>query len=95
MNEPTKDDFFGSIAPDEEHLAAPEIYQGYQNSDEDRLHETRLKKLLAQIDEENGDTPQWGELPFDEQDDNKRWAELEKDFERVFEKAVILDKSSS
>ena len=64
-----------------------ECQQPYQETKEDRLHEELLKDFKAQIDEKFGAVADddLGELPFDEDADRKRWDELEKDFDRVFD----------
>lgn len=91
MNEQQNKDFFPVISAQDAHLIAPEIYQPYEETEEDRLHEQRLNEIEAQIDEKfgavasAGEEP--GELPYDEEADRKRWDALEKDFERVFDEA--------
>ncbi|MBA3601474.1 MAG: hypothetical protein H0W45_09605 [Acidobacteria bacterium] len=87
MNEPKNTDFFHEINERDAHLVAPEIYQPYQETEEDRLHEELLKDFKAQIDEKFGAVKDddLGELPFDDEADRKRWDELEKDFDRVFD----------
>ena len=90
MNTPKKTDFIPEIAPQDAHLVAPDTYQPYKDDEEDRLHEERLKEIEAQINEkfgfpESDDDP--GELPYDAEADRKRWMELEKDFDRVFDEA--------
>ncbi len=93
MNEPKHTDFFPEIDERDAHLVAPETYQPYQETEEDRLHEERLKEIEAQIDEKFGaasDDEELGELPYDEEADRKRWDELEKDFDRVFDEAKKL-----
>ncbi len=94
MNEPKHTDFFPEIDERDAHLVAPETYQPYQETEEDRLHEERLKEVEANIDEKFGavasDVEELGELPYDEEADRKRWDELEKDFDRVFDEAKKL-----
>lgn len=88
MNTPKKTDFIPEIAPQDAHLVAPDTYQPYQETEEDRLHEQRLQEIEAHLDEKFGVAEQdneLGELPYDAEADRKRWDELEKDFERVFE----------
>ncbi len=89
MNEPKNTDFFPKIDENDEILVAPEIYQPYIDSEEDLLHEKRLSEIEAQIDEKFGVSTDadLGELPYDAEADRKRWDELEKDFDRVFEEA--------
>jgi hypothetical protein len=86
MNEPKNTDFSPEINERDAHLVAPEIYQPYQETEEDRLHEELLKDFKAQIDEKFGAVKDddLGELPFDEEADRTRWDELKKDFDRVF-----------
>ena len=65
--------------------------QPYRDDEEDRLHERRLKEIEAQLNEKFGATQsddELGELPYDAEADRKRWDELEKDFDRVFEDAA-------
>ncbi len=88
MNEQKKSDFFPEIDERYAPFVAPEILQGYEETEEDRLMEARLKELSVQFDEANNDSPEWGELPYDEEADRKRWDELEKDFDRIFEGAA-------
>ncbi len=89
MNEPKDTDFFPKIDEQDETVVAPEIYQPYIDSEEDLLHEKRLNEIEAQIDEKFGISTDddLGEMPFDAEADRKRWDELEKDFDRVFEEA--------
>lgn len=89
MNEQNNTDFFPQISEQDAHLVAPEIYQPYQETEEDRLHAARLKEIEARIDEKlgAGKDEDLGELPYDAEADRKRWDELEKDFERVFDEA--------
>jgi hypothetical protein len=92
MNEPKNTDFFPEIDERDAHLLAPDTYQPYQENEEDRLHEEKLRELEAQLDEKFGavsDDEELGELPYDEEADRKRWDELEKDFDRVFEDAAL------
>jgi len=48
-----------------------------------------LNEVEAQINEKLGAVSEddLGELPFDEEADRKRWDELEKEFDRVFDEA--------
>ena len=90
MNEQKNIDFFPEIDERDETFVAPEIYQPYQDTEEDILHEERLKNLEAQINEKLGSQipdDELGELPYDAEADRKRWDELEKDFDRVFDEA--------
>lgn len=92
MNESKKTDFFPEIDEQDKTLAAPEIYQLYVDSEEDFLHEKRLNEIEAQIDEKFGVSTDddLGELPYNAEADRKRWDKLEKDFDRVFDKAERL-----
>ena len=83
MNEQKNTDFFPEISEQDAHKVAPVIYQPYQETDEDRLHDERLNELSAQTGEVD-----LGELPYDAEADRKRWDELEKDFDRIFEDAA-------
>jgi hypothetical protein len=88
MNTPKKTDFIPEIAPQDAHLVAPDTYQPYRDDEEDRLHEQRLEEIEAQINEKFGapeSDDELGELPYDAEADRKRWIELEKDFDRIFE----------
>jgi hypothetical protein len=90
MNTPRKTDFFPEIDERDAHKLAPDTYKPYQDTEEDLLHEQRLKEIRAQIDEKFGATEsdeELGELPYDAEADRKRWDELEKDFDRVFDEA--------
>ena len=89
MNEQKTTDFFPQIDGRDAHLVAPDIYQPYQETEEDRLHEERLKEFEAKLGEKFGETSddELGELPYDAEADRKRWDELEKDFDRVFHEA--------
>lgn len=93
MNEPKNTNFFPQISEPDARLVAPEIYRPYQETDEDRRHEARLEAIEAQIKEKigAGKDEVSGELPYDAQDDRKRWDALEKDFERVFDEAEKID----
>lgn len=90
MNEQKNTDFFPEISEQDAYKVAPIIYQPYQETDEDRLHEERLKEIEAQRVEKFGaaDDEELGELPYDAEADRKRWDELEKDFDRIFEDAA-------
>ena len=91
MNTPRKTDFIPEVSPQDAHLVAPDTYQSYQYDEEDRLHEQRLKEIEAQLNEKFGATQsddELGELPYDAEADRKRWDELEKDFDRIFEDAA-------
>jgi len=93
MNEPRKTDFFPIIEERDAHLVAPDIYQPYQDTEEDLLHELRLKEIKSQIDEKFGavaSDDDLGELPYDPEADRERWDKLEKDFDRVFDEAKKL-----
>ena len=92
MSEPNDRDFFPQIDEQYQTLVAPEIYQPYVDTEEDFLHEERLHEIEAQIDEKFGVSTDddLGELPYDAEADRKRWDELEKDFDRVFDKAERL-----
>jgi hypothetical protein len=87
MNEPKKTDFFPEIDERDAHLTAPDIYEPYQDTEEDLFYEESLRELEAKIHENSGAATldDLGELPFDEKADRKRWDELEKDFDRIFE----------
>lgn len=88
MNESKKTDFFPAT---NEQLA--ELSVSYQDTEEDLRREEYLRELEAQINE-NSDAAiedDLGELPYDEEADRKRWDELEKDFDRVFEEAKELN----
>ena len=91
MNEPKNTDFFPENGEKDGSHFAPEIYHSFVDSEENILHEERLKEIEAQLDEKFG-TPasddDLGELPYDAEADRKRWDKLEKDFDRVFEDAV-------
>lgn len=90
MNESKYTDFFPEIDEQDTHLAAPEIYRPFQETEEDRLREERLNELSAEIDAQLGAVSgddELGELPYDEEADRKRWDELEKDFDRLFDEA--------
>jgi len=94
MNEQKNTDFFPQIDEKGVHLVAPDIYRTFQETEEDLLHEERLKEIEAQINEQldisSGDD-ELGELSYDEEADRKRWDELEKDFDRVFDEAEKLN----
>ncbi len=91
MNTPKKTDFFPEIDERDAHRLAPDTYQPYQDTEEDLLHEQRLKEIEAQINEKFGTVASdddLGELPYNAEADRKRWDELEKDFDRIFEDAA-------
>lgn len=94
MNEQKNRDFFPEISERNAHLIAPEIYQPYEETEEDRLHEARLIEIEAQIDEKFGAAAsageELGELPYNAEADRKRWDALEKDFDRTFDEAEKL-----
>jgi len=92
MNSTKNTDFFPEINERDAHLVAPDIHQPYQDTEEDFLHEKHLNEVEAQINEKLGVVSEddLGELPFDEEADRKRWNELEKDFDRVFDEAKKL-----
>lgn len=87
MNEPKKTDFFPEIEENHSNLVAPNRYEPYQETAEDRLHDERLAEIEAIIDEKEGIFVEddLGELPFNEKADHQRWHELEKDFDRLFD----------
>lgn len=89
MNEPKRTDFFPEINENHANLVAPNIYEPYQDTAEDLLHEERLKEIEAIIKEEDGTFSEndLGELPFDKEADVQRWNELEKEFDCVFNEA--------
>ena len=88
-----KTDFFSEIDEQDLHLLAPDTYQPYQETEEDILHEKRLDELRAQINEKLGAATddELGELPYDAEADRKRWDELEKAFDRVFDEAKKIN----
>lgn len=91
MNTTSRTDFFPEIDERNAHLVAPDIHQPYQDTEEDLLHEQRLREVDAIINERLGESEPadgWGELPYDEEADRKRWDELENDFDRVFQDAA-------
>ena len=93
MNKQKEMDFFPEIDEQDTHLVAPDIYEPYQDTEEDILHEQRLKEFEAQLAEKSGaaasaNDDDLGELPYDAEADRKRWDELEKDFDRIFEDAA-------
>jgi hypothetical protein len=82
INESKKSDFFPISREQLKKLT-------YQGTEEDLLHEKYVRELEAEI-HENSDADlenNLGELPFDEEADRKRWENLEKDFDRIFEDA--------
>lgn len=89
MNTTRKTDFFPEIDEQDASLVAPDIYQPYEDTEEDLLHEQRLKEIEANLDESEPEDG-WGELPYDAEADRKRWDALEKDFDRVFGEASDL-----
>lgn len=94
MNDPKKPDFFPEIDERDAHLTAPDIYEPYQDTEEDLFYEERLKEIEANINEKLGaadSDEDLGELPFDEEADRKRWDKLDKDFDRVFDEAERLN----
>lgn len=91
MNTRKNTDFIPEVSPQDAHLVAPDTYQPYQDDDEDRQREQRLKEIEAQLDVKFGASEpedELGELPYDAEADRKRWDELEKDFDRIFEDAA-------
>lgn len=91
MNKLRNTDFIPEIAPQDAHRLATDTYQSYQDDEEDRLHEQRLQEIEEQINEKFGaveSDDELGELPYDAEADRKRWDELEKDFDRIFEDAT-------
>lgn len=91
MNTPRNANFIPEVSPEDAHLVAPDTYQPYQDDEEDQLHEQRLQEIEAQLDEKFGTSEsddELGELPYDAEADRKRWDELEKDFDRIFEDAT-------
>jgi hypothetical protein len=91
MNTPKKTDFFPEISERDAPFIAPDIYEPYQEREEDFLHEKRLRELKTEINEKLGlaaTDDELGELPYDAKADRKRWDELEKDFDRIFEDAA-------
>ena len=90
MNTPNKPDFFPEISKRDAPFVAPDIYEPYQETEEDFLHEKRLRELEAEINEKLGlaaTDDELGELPYDADADRVRWDELGKDFDRVFDEA--------
>ncbi len=86
MNEPNKTDFFPEINENLANLVAPNIYEPYQDTQEDLLHHERLAEIEANINEQDGTSSEddLGELPFDEEADRQRWSKLEGDFDCLF-----------
>lgn len=82
INQPSKNDFFPAT---DEHLA--ELSISYQDTEEDLRHQEYLRELEAKINENSDATLEddLGELPFDEEADRKRWENLEKEFDLVFD----------
>jgi hypothetical protein len=94
MNEQKHTDFFPAASERNAPLVATEIYEPYRKTEEDRVQEERLKEFEAELDEKLGAASssssaddELGELPYDAEADRKRWEELEKDFDRVFDQA--------
>lgn len=89
MNEPKKPDFFPEINDNHTNLVAPNRYAPYQDTEEDRQQDERLREIEAIIKEKDGVAfeEELGELPFDEEADVQRWNELEKEFDYVFNEA--------
>jgi hypothetical protein len=93
MKTPNKRDFIPEVSPQDAHLVAPDTYQPYEDDEDDRQHEQRLKEIEAEINVKFGAPEpdvELGELPYDAEADRKRWDELEKDFDRVFDEAKKL-----
>lgn len=92
MNDLKNTDFFPKVESQDAHLVAPEIYEPYQDREEDLLHEKRLQELQATFDEKLSPVPDddLGELPYNAEADRKRWDLLEKDFDRVFNEVEQL-----
>ena len=91
MKTPRKTDFIPEIATQDAHLIAPDTYQPYRDEEDDRQHEQCLKEIEAEINVKFGaleSDDELGELPYDAEADRKRWDELEKDFDRIFEDAA-------
>jgi hypothetical protein len=91
MHIPRETDFIPEVSEQDAHLVAPDTYKPYRDDEEDRLHEQRLKEIEAEINEKFGAPElddELGELPYDAEADRKRWDELEKDFDRIFEDAA-------
>ena len=86
INEPNKTDFFPATDEQLKDLT-------YQDTEEDIRHEEYLRELEAKIFADSDATPndELGELPFDAEADRKRWDELEKDFDCVFDEAKNND----
>lgn len=89
MNTNRKTDFFPETDERDASLVAPDTYRPFQDTEEDLIHEQRLKEIEAESDAQTGLTSDHdlGELPYDAEADRKRWDELEKDFDRIFEEA--------
>lgn len=85
MNKPNNTDFFPDVEAQDDQLVAPEVYEPYQETDEDISHEKHLQELQADIDGKLGTASDddLGELPYDAEADQKRWDELEKDFDHL------------
>lgn len=90
MNTNRKTDFFPEVDERDVSLVAPDTYRPFQDTEEDLLHEQRLKEIEAESDAQIGLTSDddLGELPYDAEADRKRWDELEEDFDRIFEDAA-------
>ncbi len=86
MNEPKKTDFFPEIDENHSNLVAPNIFEPYQDTAEDLLHDECLEEIEAIINEKDGISSEddLGELPFNKEADHQRWNELEGDFDFIF-----------
>lgn len=93
MNKLKTTDFFPDVEAPDAPFAATEIFEPYRETDADLAHEKSLQKLRANIDEKLGKTPadNFGELPFNADADRKRWDELEKNFDRLFDETEQLN----
>ena len=88
-----KSDFFPEIDNSYADLVAPDIYELYQDTEEDLSHEERLTEIEATINEKLSTVAghDLGELPFDEEADRKKWDQLEKEFDYVFNEAKNIN----
>jgi hypothetical protein len=90
----TSNEIFQSVIGGKESLeltVTPDVYQPYQETAEDLLHEIRLRELEAEINEKpSAADDELGELPYDAEADRKIWDELEREFDRVFDEAKKL-----
>lgn len=92
-------DFFGAIDPRDAHPTAPGAPLSYVEKDEEKAADEQLQRIIESVDEMSneldGKAEDYGELPFDEIEDRKRWEQLEAEFTELLDREAKLERSKN